>query len=133
MSNIGTSSNSFEWIEKCYKQVHKDSQVKGNTAPEGHVASTPVQERLSCKTTKIIRINNGAFKKNKMSILKNKSQKHISIKLIIFSLPKSTASTALVFIAYSEVYLITLYLWGTSSFLDRALRQRTNVTKESIS
>lgn len=68
-----------------------------------------------------------------MSILKNKNQKHISIKLIIFSLPKSTASTALVLIAYSEVYLITLYLWGTSSFLDRALRQRTNVKKESIS
>lgn len=40
--NIGTSSNSFEWIEKCHEQVHKDSQVKGNTAPEGHVASTPV-------------------------------------------------------------------------------------------
>lgn len=34
--------------------------------------------------------------------------------------------------AYSEVYLITLYIWGTSSFLDSALGQRTGVKKESI-
>lgn len=47
--NISTSSDSFEWVEKCHQQVHEDSQVEGNAAPEGHVASTPVQERLSCK------------------------------------------------------------------------------------
>lgn len=62
MLNIDTSSNSFEWVEKCYQQVHEDSQVKGNTAPEGHVASTPVQERLSCKTTTIILFSNIALK-----------------------------------------------------------------------
>lgn len=50
----------------------------------------------------------------------------------IISLPKSTSSTALMFMAYSEVYLITLYLWGTCSFLDSALRQRTHVKKESV-
>lgn len=34
----------------------------------------------------------------------------------IFSLPKSTVSTALALFAYSQAYLITLYLWGTSCF-----------------
>lgn len=42
----------------------------------------------------------------------------------IFSLPKSTASKAIIFMAYSEVYLIILHLGGTSSFLDGVLRQR---------
>lgn len=102
--SIGTSSNSFERVEKCHEQVHKDSQVKGNTAPEGHVASTPVQERLSCKREK-------QFFSTE-HLINESSRYKISLPhtQFIFRSPKSTASTAVTFMAYSDVYQITLLL-----------------------
>jgi len=42
-----TSTDSFQWIEECYQQVHEDCKVKGDAAPKGHVTGTPVQDRLS--------------------------------------------------------------------------------------
>lgn len=44
----GTSSDSFKWVEKGHKQIHQDSQVEWNAAPERHVAGTPIQNGLGC-------------------------------------------------------------------------------------
>lgn len=42
-----TSAHSLQRIEERHQQVHEDGQVKGDAAPERHVARTPVQEGLS--------------------------------------------------------------------------------------
>lgn len=33
-----TSTDSLQWVEEGHEQIHEDSQVEGDAAPEGHVS-----------------------------------------------------------------------------------------------